>query len=249
MGENLQASDEALPNWRMHTTQWGLVVTAALEDSPEATTALDRLCLLYWYPIYAHVRRLGKNPEDAQDLTQDFFARLLERKHLKLADPRRGRFRTFLLTSLSRFVTNEWEKSRALKRGAGQIESLLVMRDGEERYRHEPVDGLSPDRIYERRWAATLLENVVGQLRAEYASVQKEELFERLKAGVWGEAPEDGYQSLTVKLDMSEGALRVAAHRMRERYRALLRAAVAQTVASSQDVEDELRHLISVLRD
>ena len=120
---------------------------------------------------------------------------------------------------------------------------------GEERYQHEPVDDLSPDRIYERRWAATLLENVVGQLRAEDVSVHKEELFEGLKASVWGEAPDDGYQSLTAKLEMSEGALRVAAHRMRERYRVLLREAVAQTVAAPEDVEDELRHLVSVLRE
>jgi len=164
-------SNGALPNWQMHTTQWGLVVSAAQGDSPDAMAALNRLCFTYWYPIYAHVRRQGKSPEDAQDLTQEFFARLLEKQYLKLADPLRGRFRTFLLTSLDHFVRNEWAKSCALKRGAGQLTCQLVTQDGEERYRQEPVDDASPDRIYERRWAATLLQSVVGQLRAEYVTV------------------------------------------------------------------------------
>jgi len=230
------------------TTHWSVILLACDTNSKDASEALERLCRSYWYPIYAHVRRQGKGPEDAQDLTQEFFARLLEKQYLKLADPQRGRFRTFLLTSLGRFVTTEWVKSRALKRGAGQTMSLLMTQDGEERYRHEPADDSSPDKIYERRWAVTLLENVVAQLRTEYASLRKEELFEGLKASIWGEAPEDGYRSLAGQLNMSENALRVAAHRMRERYRTLLREAVAQTVAAPEDVEDELRHLVSVLR-
>lgn len=231
------------------TTHWSVILLACENDSMEASEALDRLCRNYWYPIYGHVRRQGKGPEDAQDLTQEFFARLLQKEYLKLADPQRGRFRTFLLTALDNFVRNDWEKSRALKRGAGQSTTLLVMRDGEERYRHEPADGLSPDKIYDKRWAATLLENVVAQLRAEYVALQKEQLFERLKSGVWGDAPDESYQSLSAGLNLSEGALRVAAHRMRERYRVLLRQTVARTVATPQDVEDELRHLIAVLRE
>jgi len=186
-------------------------------------------------------RRPGSHP--------GFFARLLDNQYLKLADPQRGRFRTFLLTSLSRFAASEWEKRRALKRGVAQTVPLIVMDDGEERYRHEPADGLSPDKIYERRWAVTLLGNVVGRLRAEYAAAQKETMFESLKDHVWGEATAEDYESLSTRLGMSQGALRVAAHRMRERYRVLLREAVAQTVAAPEDVEDELRHLISVLRD
>jgi RNA polymerase sigma-70 factor (ECF subfamily) len=195
------------------------------------------------------VRRLGWGLEDAQDLTQEFFARLLEKKYLKRADPLRGRFRTFLLTSLGHFLANEWEKRHALKRGAGQTVPLIVMDAGEERYQHEPVDGLTPDRIYEHRWAATLLESVVRQLREEYCALRKEELFESLKPFVWGETPKDGYQCLAGKLNTSEGALRVAVHRMRERYRTLLRETVAQTVAGPEDIEDELRHLVSVLRE
>jgi RNA polymerase sigma-70 factor (ECF subfamily) len=194
------------------------------------------------------VRRQGRSAEDAQDLTQEFFARLLKKQYFKLADPARGRFRTFLLSALGNFVINEWEKSRTLKRGAGQITIPLEAKDGEERYQHEAADGLSPDKIYERRWAATLLESVVDRLRKEYIAVGKNVLFEALKASVWGEGPEDGYQGLAGKLQLSEGALRVAAHRMRERYRLLLREAVAETVAVPEDVEDELRYLISVLR-
>lgn len=244
--------EETVPNGdqrgQMHTTQWTMVLTASLEGSTEGSAALDRLCRTYWYPIYAHVRRRGKSPEDAQDLTQDFFARLLGKRYLKLADPERGRFRTFLLTALDHFVTNDWARNSALKRGANQTVSLVEIRDGEERYRHEPLDGASPDKLYQLRWAAALLESVVGQLRAEYVALQKEELFDALKACVWGDELEESYQSLATKLTTSEGALRVAAHRMRERYRTLLREAVAQTVASPQDVEDELRHLVSILR-
>jgi len=249
MSENLTGdSNGAAPSWQMHTTQWGLVMRASGDESAEGLVALDRLCRIYWYPVYAHVRRQGRSAEDAQDLTQEFFARLLEKQYLKLADPLRGRFRTFLLGSLKNFLINEWEKNHTLKRGAGQLTALLETRDGEERYQHEPADGLSPDKIYERRWAAALLESVVDRLRKEYVAVGKEALFEGLKASVWGEGPEDGYQGLAGKLQLSEGALRVAAHRLRERYRTLLREAVSETVAVPEDVEDELRYLVSVLR-
>jgi len=218
-------------------------------ESEEASVALERLCRSYWYPIYAHARRQGRGPEDAQDLTQSFFARLLEKGYLKLANPQRGRFRTFLLTSLGNFTINEWEKGRALKRGPGCNVPLLITENGEERYRHEPADDSTPDKIYDRRWATTLLENVVQQLRAEYVALQKSELFEGLKEAVWGDGVEPGYQVLSERLNTTEGALRVAAHRMRERYRTLLRETVAKTVSTPEDVEDELRHLIAVLRE
>jgi RNA polymerase sigma-70 factor (ECF subfamily) len=230
------------------TTHWSVVLRAGGDLSTDAQAALETLCRTYWYPLYVHVRRRGWGAEDAQDLTQDFFARLLDKDYLNLAHRERGRFRTFLLTSLDHFLSNEWDKRRALKRGAAQTVPLVMTEDGEERYRHEPVDGWSPEKIYERRWATTLLEDVVQQLRHEYAAIHKEALFEGLKASVWGETPDDGYRDLAARLAMSEGALRVAAHRMRERYRALLRDAVAQTVDQPEDVEDELRHLVSVLR-
>ena len=231
-----------------NTTPWSMILCAGQDFTSEGQAALESLCRTYWYPLYAHVRRLGWGPEDAQDLTQDFFARLLDKQYLKLADPRRGRFRTFLLTSRSRFAATEWEKRRASKRGAAHTVPLILMDGVEERYQHEPADGLSPDKIYDRRWAATLLENVVGRLRAEYAAAQKEAVFESLKDCVWGGAPADDDASLCARLGVSQGALRVAAHRMRERYRTLLREAVAQTVAAPEDIEDELRHLIAVLR-
>ncbi len=231
------------------TTQWSLILHAGDDSSEEARAALESLCRIYWYPLYSHVRRLGWGPEDAQDLTQDFFARLLDRQYLKLADPRRGRFRSFLLTSIGRFAASEWEKRRALKRGAALTVPLFAMDGGEERYQLEPADGLSPDKLFEKRWAATLLETVLGRLRAEYVAAEKAAVFEAFKDCLWGGAPAEDYASLSGRLGMTEGALRVVCHRLRERYRALLREVVAETVESPAAVEDELRHLVAVMRE
>jgi RNA polymerase sigma factor (sigma-70 family) len=231
------------------TTHWSAVVLAGGAASREADTALEDLCRAYWYPLYAYVRRQGHAASDAQDLTQDFFARLLERKSLRLADPQRGRFRSFLLCSLKHFLINEWEKSRALKRGGAFRIISVDEQDAEDRYLAEPVDGLTPERIYEKRWAVTLLEKVMASLRESYGAHGKEPLFDALKPYVWNETMTEGYDAISARLGLSEGALRVAMHRLRESFREFLRAEVAETVESPAEIDEELRHLVAALRN
>jgi len=229
------------------TTHWSVILLASSATSTKADTALEYLCRTYWYPLYAYVRRQGKKPEDAQDLTQEFFARLLRKQYLKLADPQRGRFRTFLLTALRHFMTNEWEKSRAAKRGGGEPELSLQAEDAAGRPLAEPVDAVTPDLLYEHHWATALVENVMALLRAEHVAADKLAFFDALKGHVWGEGAE-GYAELARRLQSTEGALRGAAHRMRERFRQLLRQEVAKTVTAPEDIDGELRHLISLFR-
>ena len=241
-------SPQSLPR-EFTTTHWSVVVCAGGAASTEADRALEDLCRAYWYPLYAYVRRQGHAASDAQDLTQDFFARLLERKYLRLADPQRGRFRTFLLSSLKHFLINEWEKSRATKRGGAFSIISSDEQNAEGRYLAEPIEGLTPDRIYEKRWAVTLLEQVMSRLREKYAADGKAPLFEALKPYVWGETITDGYDSVSARLGLTEGALRVAMHRLRESFREMLRDEVARTVASPGDVDEELRQLVAALRN
>jgi RNA polymerase sigma-70 factor (ECF subfamily) len=229
------------------TTHWSVVLEAGQGNSPGADHALEQLCQVYWYPIYAFVRRKGYSPEDAQDLTQDFFARLLEKKYLSLADQSRGKFRTFLLRSLENFLINEWTKARAAKRG-GTHSIISWDEHAEERYRIEPLDGEAPDKVFEKRWATTLVEQVMGRLRDDYSRSGKLELFEALKSKAWGDHDAESYKVLGAHLGMEEVAVKVAAHRIRERYRELLRSEVAQTVATPTEVDEELRYLVSVLR-
>jgi RNA polymerase sigma-70 factor (ECF subfamily) len=229
------------------TTRWTEVFMAAREDSAAATEALERLCQAYWYPLYACVRRQGHNPEDARDLTQEFFSRLLENNSLRHADPERGRFRTFLQTCLMNFLNKEWVKANALKRGGGKLHLSLNTADAEHRYVAEPADGLTPEIFFERRWAATVLENAINRLAEEYAAAGKADLFRQLKDYTWGEGATVSYETIGRASGLSEGAVKVAAHRMRERYRTLLRAEVARTVASAAEAEDELRHLIRII--
>ena len=231
------------------STHWSLVLTAGHKSSPGSQAALETLCKKYWYPLYAHVRRRGHSPEDAQDLTQDFFARLLRKEYLRRADRKRGRFRTFLLTSLQRFLVNDWEKSRSQRRGGGQSLFSLDKEKTEGRYLAEPAEEATPEKIFEKRWAVTLLEQVLFQLREEFASNGKEDQFDRLKVLLWGEKDAPPYADVAADLGMSEGALKVAVHRLRQRYRELLRLEVAQTGASPAEVDEELRHLISVMSE
>jgi len=230
------------------TTHWSVILQAGGGGSEQADRALEELCRSYWYPLYAYVRRQGHDAEDAQDLTQGFFARFLERKHLQLADPERGRFRTFLLCSLKHFLIGEWEKSRAVKRGGGHASFSWDEQAAEDRYLAEPVEGLTPERIYEKRWAVTLLEKVLARLREKYVAGEKAPLFDALKPYVWGDKMVDGYEEIVGRLGMTDGAVRVAMHRLRETYRELLRNEVTGTVASPADVDEELRHLAAALR-
>jgi RNA polymerase sigma-70 factor (ECF subfamily) len=223
-----------------------VVLAAGRADAPQARDALETLCQAYWYPLYAYVRRRGYAPADAEDLTQHFFAWLLERDWLERADPQRGRFRSFLLTSLSHFLANEWDRARTQKRGGGRIVSL--QRDeAETRCAREPVEHLTPEQSFEWRWALTLLDQVMKQLAAEFTRDGKAVLFEAIKPCLLGERAAQPYAALAPKLGMTEGSVKVAVHRLRQRYRQLLRDEIANTVAQPGDVEEELRHLFAVL--
>jgi RNA polymerase sigma-70 factor (ECF subfamily) len=230
------------------TTHWSVVLAAASAESPQATEALEKLCQTYWYPLYAFVRRRGYSPEDAQDTTQEFFARLLAKQWLRAADQSRGRFRTFLLGAFTHFLANEWHRARCEKRGGGQAFFSWDQAIAESRYREEPADDLTPDTLYQKRWAATLLEQALARLGQEYAASSKADFFEAVKVFVWGEKAPVPQVRIAAELGLSEGAFKVAVHRLRRRYRDLLRAEIAQTVASAEDVEGELRELMAVLR-
>lgn len=210
---------------------------------------MERLCAVYWYPLYAHVRRQGHGVHDAQDLTQAFFARLLERNYFRLADRKRGRFRTFLLTSLKHFLINEWNRANREKRGSGQKILSLNEEMAESRFAAEPAIAQPPDALYDQLWAATLLDRAMAALRSEFTDADKLEFFERIKGFVWGESSGMSYAAIAEKLEMSEGAARVVVHRLRKRFGELLRAEVAQTVATPTEVDEELRYLVSVIRN
>jgi RNA polymerase sigma factor (sigma-70 family) len=229
------------------TTHWSAVLSAQRSDSTRAQSALASLCQTYWYPLYAYVRRRGYPPPDAQDLTQEFFARLLEQRWLLRADPQRGHFRTFLLTALSRFLANEWDRARARKRGGGVPLLALEFDTAETRYGLEPADPRTPEQIFERRWALALLDKVLERLRQESRAEGKGGLYESLRPCLVGERQGQPYAVLARQLGMSEGAVKVAVHRLRQRYRQLLREEVASTVANPKDVEEEMRHLFTAL--
>jgi RNA polymerase sigma-70 factor (ECF subfamily) len=229
------------------TTHWSVVLAAGKVESPKAAAALEDLCRAYWKPLYAYVRRQGHDAHEAQDLTQDFFARLLEKHYLELADPARGRFRTFLLTSLKRFLINDWKRASRQKRGGGQEPFSLDSQSAEADYVFEPAEGLSPEQIYEKRWATTLLERVLGKLQADYEAAGMAALFNELKVYVWGEKSGLSYADIGAQLGLTEGAIKVAAHRMRQRFRQLLRDEIGNTVADPSEVDAELQYLFEVV--
>ncbi len=229
------------------TTHWSVVLTAGGSDSTRAQDALARLCQTYWYPLYAYVRRRGSSPHDAEDLTQEFFARLLRANYLGNAQREKGRFRWFLLSALKHFLANEWDRARAKKRGGGKAAISLNAEAAESRYTLEPADTLTAERIYERRWALTLLDQVLRTLEREHELTGKRELFDELRFCLTGERSKLPYAELAARLGMSEAAVKVAVHRLRRRYRELLRAEIANTVSSPEEVEDEIRHLFDVL--
>lgn len=229
------------------TTHWSVVLSAGRSDTPRAAEALQRLCQAYWYPLYAYVRRRGYSPEDSQDLTQEFFARLLEGNRVRSADQQKGRFRSFLLAGMNNFLADEWDKSRAQKRGGGLRTVPLQFDTAETRYGSEPVDNVTPEQSFERRWALTLLDDVLKRLGAEYEREGKAGLFAALNPCLVGDRTSQPYQELSQKMGMTESAMKSAVHRLRRRYRQLLRGEIANTVASADEVDDELRHLFTVL--
>jgi RNA polymerase sigma factor (sigma-70 family) len=227
------------------TTRWTLVVAAGDPRPKEARSALVSLCENYWYPLYAYLRRRGYSADEAQDLTQEFFVRVLEGRYLDRADPEKGRFRSFILTSLKFFVADERDRHRAHKRGGGVLVPLEFS-SGEKRYQREPAHDETPERIFERRWALSVLDRVVEKLRDEFTQHGRPEHFERLKVFLLGQS-DAPYAALAREMNTSEGALKVAIHRLRKRYRELFRQEIADTVADPAEVEPELRYLAAVL--
>jgi RNA polymerase sigma-70 factor (ECF subfamily) len=240
-------SGAPLRSQQFATTHWSVVLRAGRHDTPRARDALERLCRTYWFPLYAHVRRRGHGPHDAQDLTQEFFARLLAGQTLGRADPARGRFRAFILTALDHFLADEWDKARAQKRGGGAEILSLDLAAAEQRFDLEPVDAAAPDKAFDRQWALALLETVLTQLEVEYRRDGKAALFAALRQTLTGARESQPYGELAARLGLSVGAVKVAVHRLRQRYRALLQAEIAHTVASPEEVQEELRHLFRTL--
>ena len=230
------------------TTHWSLVLSARGNESVESAAALEQLCRVYWYPLYAYIRRSGQSKENAEDLTQAFFARLLKKKSLDAAQQERGRFRSFLLVALKRFLTNEWQYDHAQKRGGFQTRVSLDTELGERKFQSEiAAPEIPPDRAFERRWALTLLEQTMRRLRAEFEIAGKISEFERLKIFLTADKNEIPYATVAEEFGVSESTLRVTVHRLRKRYRELFREEIAHTLAEGESVDEELRYLLSIL--
>ena len=228
------------------TTHWSVVLSAAHSDTTHAHDALAKLCQTYWHPLYAYVRRRGYSPEDAEDLTQGFFAALLQRKAVSSVSQDKGRFRSFLLASLNHFLSDEWDKARAQKRGAGKVISLDTQ-TAETWLNQVPAKGITPEKAFELRWAITLLEQVYRTLEEEHQQQGKGKLFDALRGTLAGPGNSAPYAELAQHVGLNEAAVKVAVHRLRQRYRALLREAITQTVASEAEVEEELRYLLRIV--
>lgn len=237
------------PREQFPLTRWSVVLAARdSKDEARAAVALDELCRAYWFPLYVYIRRRGYPAEDAKDMTQGYFAALIQRDYLADADRSRGRLRSFLLTTLKHYLADEWGKASALKRGAGRTPISIDAALAEERYALEPVDGDSPDRLYEKRWALTVLDRVMESLRAEYETKGQGRMFEELRKYLaWNNAG-IAYRETAALLSMKENAVRVAIFRMRRRYGDLLRERITETVAAPEDVSAELDYLFSLLR-
>jgi DNA-directed RNA polymerase specialized sigma24 family protein len=230
------------------TTHWSVVLATADPDSPQARAALEELCRTYWYPLYCYIRRRGYGHEDAQDLTQGFLLRWLEQKSFARADASKGRLRSFLLAGLNHFLSDQWDRASAQKRGGGQPTlSLTDTQTADDRYRLEPVDERSPEKLFDRQWALTLLDQVLARAEEEFREAGKAELFQRLRVFVIAGTGEESYAQVGAELGMSREAVKKAVQRMRHRYYELFREEVAQTVADPAEVEEELRCLCAVI--
>jgi DNA-directed RNA polymerase specialized sigma24 family protein len=231
---------------RFATTQWGIVWRAQGRDTQQAG-ALDKVCRVYWQPLYAYIRREGYGPEDAQDLTQEFFARLVQRNWLGHLEHQRGKFRSFLLTLLKHFLSDQRDRARAIKRGGGLTFVSLDDFTAEERGLVGPVEHLTAEHLYHRRWVQAILEESLDQLRSEYASTGRLNLYEQLSDLEAGDRQSPGYAAVAAGLEMSESAVKSAVHRLRVRYRQILRQRVAETVGCAEDVGEEIRDLMNAL--
>ncbi len=245
----LRASDmesAANPAGFFATTHWSVVLAAGQQDTPQATAALEQLCRDYWYPIYVYIRRQGQTPEAAEDLTQEFFARLLAKDYLSAVRPEQGRFRWFLLCAVKRFLINQGERSRATKRGGTLAHVPFDGHAAEGRYGLEAADSTTPDKLFDRAWAVALIERVHRLLQEEYTLEGKAAVFDRLSIFLSGDKAGATYADAGARLEMTEGAVKVAVHRLRRRYRELLREQVAQTTRTAEELEEELRDLRAV---
>ena len=231
------------------TTHWTAVLVAGRGDSRQATVALEELCRAYWYPLYAYVRRQGHSREDAEDLTQGFFARLLEKNYLEGITADKGKFRAFLLIAIKRFMANEWDRANRQKRGGGERPLSLDWEDADSRYQINPADQLSPDKLYDRAWAMTALEKVIIRLRDENTADGKAAHYDRLKPFLMVGSNDIPYAAAGAALGLSEGAVRVAVHRMRRRYRELLREEITQTLSDPAQADEEMQALFSALAE
>jgi DNA-directed RNA polymerase specialized sigma24 family protein len=235
-----------MPSSSFATTHWSLVVAARDRAEPGADDALAALCALYWYPLYAYIRRRGHGANEAHDLTQGFFTRLLKKDFLAAVDREKGKFRSFLLAACNHFLANERDRARACKRGGGRRVLSFNAADAEGRYLAEPADDLTPERLFERRWALALLQQVMTRLRDEFEARGKGRLFDRLRGFLVGEKGA-GYRRAADELGLSEGAIKVAVHRLRQRYRELLHEEIGRTVGGADEVEEEVRALFAAL--
>jgi len=229
------------------TTHWTVVLAASRIGSPQAGVALEELCRTYWYPLYAYVRRHGRSREEAEDLTQGFFARLLEKNYLEGISSDGGKFRSFLLVAFKRFLANESDRANRQKRGGGATALSLDWGEAEDRYQITPANNLSPDKLFDRAWATVVLERVITRLRDEHHGEGKGDLYERLKSFLMMGKAEIPYAKAAEDLKMSEGAVRVSVHRIRKRYRELLREEITQTLANPGQAEEEMQALFSAL--
>lgn len=228
------------------TTHWSVVLRAGDSQAPESAEALEKLCRAYWYPLYAYTRRQGFAPADAQNLTQDFFSRLLEKKQLRTADPERGRFRSFLLTALKRLIISEWRHEHRQKRGGDVLVFSLDEQDAEDRYHHEPADAATPETLFERRWAETVLARVLARLEEEY---RRHALgFANLQPYLVEDKGAAPFAQTAAQLGVTESALKAMVYRLRCRYGEIFREEIAHTVSEPEEIEDEIRHLLAVLR-
>jgi RNA polymerase sigma-70 factor (ECF subfamily) len=226
-------------------TRWSIILLAGQDSSTKAGRALEELCRAYWMPVYAFVRRKGHSPHDAQDLTQEFFARLLKNKWYQVADPLKGRFRSYLLGGLKHFLSDEWDKQRAAKRGGTERVISLDDMETESLYSQDLASDITPETIFQQRWARTVLSQALTKLTTEYAQAGKADQFDQLKPFLTGEGTEGGYGQLAKSLHMTPGHVGVTMHRLRHRFRELVRTEVAQTLSRPEDLQDELRHLFS----
>lgn len=244
-GHTSKASPDE-PRW-FATTHWSVVLAASRDSSADAQEPLEKLCRTYWPPLYAFVRRQGHDEQDAQDLTQEFFARLLGKKSLRSVNPDKGKFRSFLLASMKHFLANEWDRKNRLKRGGGTVTISLDDESAESSYLAATAHELTPEKVYDRRWAQTVVEQVLTRLRREFGTGEKASRFEALKGCLLVEPDAVSYAELAGKLQLTEAGVRSAVFRLRHRFREVFRNEIAHTVATVEDIDEEIRHLLAAL--